>query len=404
MRKLFLLLCSVPFISLAQEKGIHFTHAATWDEVLQQAKAEKKMIFVDAYTTWCGPCKYLSKEIFTQDKVGQYFNDKFISVKMQLDTTDKDDEYVKSWYEMSGKVMHKLNVNVFPTLLFFDANGNPVHRFSGASDAEKLVADAAKALDPEQQFYTLQKRYESGARDEKTLLNLSNAALMAYQPEAASQAFNDYMQATGSQVTKENAQLVYYMANKPTDIAFELMARDPKNFDAAFGRKGAADERISAVLFEALLQQMMVSGPESQAKEQAVSLRRLYPAAVDKAEAKARMYYYMNTSDWKQFPGAASAFMKKYGASTGADEKNNIAWAYFEHVTDKQQLNEALAWSKASLASNDPNNMDTYANLLHKLGRTLEAIVWEQKGMALASDKESFQKNIAKMKKGEKTW
>jgi hypothetical protein len=48
--------------------------------------------------------------------------------------------------------------------------------------------------------------------------------------------------------------------------------------------------------------------------------------------------------------------------------------------------------------------MDTYANLLHKLGRTPEAIVWEQKGMALASDKESFQKNIAKMKKGEKTW
>jgi thioredoxin-related protein len=404
MKKLFLLLCSLPLFAVAQDKGIQFTHASTWDEVLQKAKAENKLVFVDAYTTWCGPCKYLSKEVFTQDAVGKYFNERFVSVKIQLDTTDKDDEYVKQWYPTASRMMQKLKINVFPTLLFFDANGSPVHRFAGASDGEKLVADAAKALDPDQQFYTLKKRYEAGERDERLLRNFSHAALMAYQPEVAQNAFSDYIQTTGAQVTKENAQLIYYMASKPTDAAFEIIARDPKAFDAVYGRAGAAQERISSVLYDNFLQQMMETGAEGVFQEQVIDLKRKYPAAVANAEAKARTFYYLNKSDWPNFTKAASAFMKQYGSKATPYEKNEIAWAYFEHVDNKAALNEALLWSKASLVANDPNYMDTYANLLHKLGRTAEAIQVETKAMGMATDKESYKKTIEKMKKGERTW
>ncbi|RYZ23979.1 MAG: DUF255 domain-containing protein [Chitinophagaceae bacterium] len=404
MRKWFLLLCSLPMLASAQDKGIQFTHAASWDEVVQQAQKEKKMIFVDAYTTWCGPCKYLSKEIFTQEKVGRYFNDKFISVKLQLDTTEKDEEYVKQWYPHASKVMHGLKVNVFPTLLFFDSNGLPVHRFSGAGDASHLLEDAARALDPSQQFYTLQKRYNAGERDIELLRNFSNAALKAYQPEVAEKAFVDYIQNTGSQVSAENAQMIYMMASKPTDLAFEMMAADPKAFDKAFGKTGAADERISTVLFDHFVQAMMTTGSASGAAEQASTLKTKYPVAAATAESRARVYFAMNMGDWPAFTQAAASYMKKYGTKVTPEEKNNIAWAYFEHVNDKPLLNEALGWSKASLVTNDPNHMDTYANLLHKLGRTAEAIQVETKAMGMAKDKQSFQANIDKMKKGQKTW
>jgi thioredoxin-related protein len=406
MRKLLLLICSLPLLATAQEKGIHFTHAATWDEVLAKAKAENKMIFVDAFTTWCGPCKYLSKEIFTQDAVGKYFNEHFISVKMQLDTTEADNEQVKQWYPTTSKVMHALNVNVFPTLLFFDANGNPVHRFAGASDGNKLVADAAKALDPDQQFYTLQKRYNAGDRDVTVLRNFSNAALFAYQPEVAAKAFTDYMEATGSQVNKDNAQLVYAMVSKPGDLAFEMIARDTKAFDAAFGKPGAAQERIMAVLSDSFLEQMVQSGPSGRVTEQVAALKTKYPKPVAQAEAKARVYYYQYKTDWTNFPKYAALYMKQYGSSASAEEKNNLAWSVFEHVNDKASLTEALAWSKAAMATGDPNFMDTYANLLHKLGRTPEALAVETKAMAMVpeAEKESYRKNIEKMKKGEKTW
>ncbi|TCJ19331.1 DUF255 domain-containing protein [Flaviaesturariibacter flavus] len=404
MKKWFAVLCSLPLLAAAQDKGIQFTHASSWEEVMQQAQKEKKMIFVDAFTTWCGPCKYLSKEVFTQDKVGKYFNEHFVSVKLQLDTTDKDDDYVKQWYPYASKVMNGLQVNVFPTLLFFDANGQPVHRFSGAGNADGLLADAANALNPDQQFYTLQKRYSSGDRDVELLRNFSNAALKAYKPEAAEKAFTDYMQATGSQVTPENAQLVYFMANKPSDLAFELMAADPKAFDKALGKTGAANERIGTVLYESFLQNMMIRNSDNGATEQVAALKTKYPAAVAYADARARVNYAMNTNNWPAFTKAASDFVKKYGPKVSPEEKNNLAWAFFEHVSDTKQLNEALAWSKASLVANDPNFMDTYANLLHKLGRTPEAVQVETKAMGLASDKESFKTTIEKMKKGQKTW
>lgn len=69
---------------------------------------------------------------------------------------------------------------------------------------------------------------------------------------------------------------------------------------------------------------------------------------------------------------------------------------------------EALNWSKRSF-QNKPNPMfmDTYANILHKLGRTAEAIQWEEKAVQLTGegeDKKGYIATIEKMKKGEKTW
>jgi tetratricopeptide (TPR) repeat protein len=68
-------------------------------------------------------------------------------------------------------------------------------------------------------------------------------------------------------------------------------------------------------------------------------------------------------------------------------------------------VEEALEWSKRSFAENqDPNFMDTYANLLYKLGRKDEAIAVQEKAVSLAKDKKPLEETLNKMKKGEKTW
>lgn len=58
MKKLVLLLSFlVPILVHAQDTGIHFEHTLTWQQVQEKAKAENKYIFIDCFTTWCGPCK-----------------------------------------------------------------------------------------------------------------------------------------------------------------------------------------------------------------------------------------------------------------------------------------------------------------------------------------------------------
>jgi thiol:disulfide interchange protein len=61
----------------AADTGIQFVELP-WSKALQKAKKEKKLIFFDAYTSWCGPCKMLQKTVFTRSDVGTYFNATFM--------------------------------------------------------------------------------------------------------------------------------------------------------------------------------------------------------------------------------------------------------------------------------------------------------------------------------------
>src|SRR5579863_10760388 len=115
-KALFLLLLMVPFLTQAQDqpqgatqpqdaKGIHFEHDLSWSAIQAKAKAENKYIFMDCFTTWCGPCRYMSTAIFPQKAAGDYMNEKFVCVAVQLDTTAKDDDQVKGWYTSAHAIM-----------------------------------------------------------------------------------------------------------------------------------------------------------------------------------------------------------------------------------------------------------------------------------------------------------
>ena len=84
---LFIISSNVLFGQEDQD-GIHFMDNPTWQEVLKQAKEQNKMIFMDCYTVWCGPCKVLAKEIFSQKKVGDFFNAHFVNVKYDMEKGD----------------------------------------------------------------------------------------------------------------------------------------------------------------------------------------------------------------------------------------------------------------------------------------------------------------------------
>jgi predicted Zn-dependent protease len=102
------------------------------------------------------------------------------------------------------------------------------------------------------------------------------------------------------------------------------------------------------------------------------------------------------------------SFLKEYGAKLDPIDLNNSAWDIFEYSSDTNDLNYALSLSERSMNSqkNNPTFMDTYANLLYKLGRKTEAIAMETDAMNLTepSDRPSYQETLDKMKSGAKTW
>ena len=83
-------------VVVAQDKGIHF-EKGTWAEVKAKAKAENKHIFVDAYTTWCGPCKWMAKNTFTDEKVGEFFTKNYIAYKLDMEKEGDGLDFAKKY-------------------------------------------------------------------------------------------------------------------------------------------------------------------------------------------------------------------------------------------------------------------------------------------------------------------
>jgi thiol:disulfide interchange protein len=80
----FALFVLVSLTSVAQTTGMTFEHNTTWAAIKEKAKKENKYIFMDAFTTWCGPCKMMAAKIFPLPEVGAFFNASYINVKVTM--------------------------------------------------------------------------------------------------------------------------------------------------------------------------------------------------------------------------------------------------------------------------------------------------------------------------------
>ena len=141
---LFLSVCVLGSISA---QGIDFqSDTMRWQAVLDKAKKENKIVFVDAYTTWCGPCKRMAKDVFPQKAVGDVYNAAFVNVKMDMEKGE------------GPEVAQRYGVRAYPTYIFVDGNGDLVHRGLGAMPVDKFIAVGQAAMNPETQFFALKKK------------------------------------------------------------------------------------------------------------------------------------------------------------------------------------------------------------------------------------------------------
>lgn len=133
MKNLLLLLCfmCVSFAGMAQ--GIKFENG-TWEDVLAKAKSENKVIFVDVFTQWCGPCKMVAKTVFPQEKVGEFYNANFINYQIDAESA-AGKEFVK-----------KHPVAAYPTFFFLNGQDELVMQSGGAQDMDMFIQTGKQAL------------------------------------------------------------------------------------------------------------------------------------------------------------------------------------------------------------------------------------------------------------------
>lgn len=116
-----------------EKPGIEFIEQ-DWNKALNVAKEKKKMVFVDVYATWCGPCKMLKQKTFTDKSVAEFFNTNFVNVSVDAEKG------------IGVQLSNKYAVSAYPTLLFTDEVGNPILYSVGYMNGAELMAFAKAAL------------------------------------------------------------------------------------------------------------------------------------------------------------------------------------------------------------------------------------------------------------------
>jgi thiol:disulfide interchange protein len=102
----------------------------TMEQMLAQAKSHKKILFVDFYTTWCGPCKWMDENTFQDARVSEKFNKTFLNYKVDGD----------SFEGVNVGIIYR--VDSYPTYLFIGTNGKIIHRIEGTITPERLIQEA----------------------------------------------------------------------------------------------------------------------------------------------------------------------------------------------------------------------------------------------------------------------
>lgn len=152
MKNIFIIFCLLIFSIKPQAQGIEFFDG-TWEEVLAESKKQGKPIFVDAFTTWCGPCKAMAKNTFTKEEVGAFFNKNFISVKFDMEKKE------------GVKFGHKYPVKAYPTLYFINDKGDVLKKVVGGQKPAGLIDNAKKAMKADDRSGDYEEAYLAGNRD-----------------------------------------------------------------------------------------------------------------------------------------------------------------------------------------------------------------------------------------------
>jgi len=407
MKKILLFLLILPFAVIGQEKGITFEHGLNWSQIKEKAKKENKFIFVDLFTTWCGPCKYMSASVFPQTKVGDFFNSKFVNAKIQMDKTDKDSEEVKAWYEEAERFGKDYKIAAYPTFLIFNPQGELVHRMVGGGDADEFIERSKDALKPETQYYALLKAFNENPTDLALAHRMVRAANTAYDEATVTQAEDIIISHTKPEnLTKECA--AYLVANTRTSRskAFELLRDNPEKIDALLEKNGAANRVLATVAINEVLGTKIDFNTEPNWEALKTEISDKYTNInFDPIFKLMKAQYYVQSRNWSSLTNIVDSYLTS--EDLNSNQLNSYAWEIFENSTDAACLDAALKWSKRAVEQDVKSAyLDTYANLLYKKGDKINAIKWQEEALSLATEGEqdNYQDTLAKMKSDIPTW
>jgi len=358
-----------PFTNFKITAQIKFEQG-NWSEIKAKAKKENKLIFVDAYTSWCGPCKWLAKNVFTNDTVAQYYNATFINASLDMEKGEGID------------IAKQYNIRAYPSLLFIDANGEIVHRAIGSKKSSEFIQLGKNALIPEKQFATLEKKYKNGQHDAAFMLNYVGALGDLYLDTKEPLEIYFATQQETDLTNRQNWNIIYNYLNDCHSKTFDYFL---KNSDV-FAKKYTLDSVNKKIfnVYSSNCRKLSRSKDSAGYYQLKNEIQKANFSWAEELLLTTDLNYYLNKEDFDNYAQTAILFVNKYGKKD-MNQVNSIAYEFYEKIKDKAMLAKAEQWAKEGyeIMPKNPPIIDTYACLLYVNGKKKEAIKLETEAIEI---------------------
>ena len=279
----------------ATAQGIDFFHG-DWKEAIQQAGEQEKLVFVDAYAKWCGPCKKMAATTFVDPSVGEYMNKHFISMKLDMEES------------MGRDFGQKYPVSAYPTLFFIDANGEVVKRITGFRDPQGLI-DAAKEAFGSADFsakYAVQ--YDEGARDYETVYQYVKTLNQAGKPSA--KIANDFLNSEHGMTSKQKRDFIYMAVTDADSKMFDMMMSEAKVYEKEFG-ESQIKSKILDVASTTTNKAIEFEYPDLMT-EVSEKIKTYDKSISQQYDLESQLEYAAAYKDWETFEKNYATYKKKY--------------------------------------------------------------------------------------------
>ena len=237
MKRLTLTMMAMVLAIAAMAQGMVFEpEGTTLEQASAKAKAENKLIFLDCYTQWCGPCKKMSKDVFPQQIVGDFMNPKFVNLKI-----DMEGDY-------GTPLAQKLQISAYPTFVIFNADAKEIGRFVGGSDAATFIQKVGQHSQ-DNSSSDLEQRWKSGDRDPQFLREYLNTLTATYKVDDANDVAEAILDGNVETFAMDPELTSIFMKhiNNPFSAPFKQILKTDVILKGAVGSE-AVDMKVQSVL------------------------------------------------------------------------------------------------------------------------------------------------------------